>query len=380
MSTASVQTTSNSPALVRQFLDLSDCVTVTVEPGKPCKGSGNPKHNYGESCGMSGSDRATQGSVVYDFSGCDNSSGGGSGGGNPGSGGGSVGSPGGGGNSGGGGSTPNPIKSNPTKKFKDFLDKIRIQINIQNTDRNSKILNSLVENNKVTLKELYDKRNEQREYGYRFSKTKTGDLIKVTAPGALPLVTNTQLGTKVLRTNHSIIGFTHTHGNTTIQSDGSVVHPMFSHTDIMALFDMVNKNPSIDKSPPDLFVSLIVNDGFYVIMLPNDVTHDNIATKYSNFATMNGNNMTANDQAQVWKDIRKDLKGYYDNIARQGSNKSIKYEKALLLKLKEYNLNVKVYKMPDDGGLFNGKWRALSLPANSKDPFDNTQPIETILN
>ena len=54
-------------------------------------------------------------------------------------------------------------------------------------------------------------------------------------------------------------------------------------------------------------------------------------------------------------------------------------KKALLLTLKKHNLNVKVYKMPDDGGQFNGKWRALSLPANTK-IFDNKQPIETMLN
>ena len=132
------------------------------------------------------------------------------------------------------------------------------------------------------------------------------------------------------------------------------------------LLPIGNKIVDDDKNPVDLFAGLIVNGGFYVIMFPNDVTHNNITTKYSNFVTMNGNKLTANDQAQVWKDIRDDLEGYYDKIARQGSNKQIKYEKALLLTLKKHNLNVKVYKMPDDGGQFNGKWRALSLPANKK--------------
>lgn len=278
---------------------------------------------------------------------------------------------------------PNPITTYPIKKdgniFKSNL--VLYQINTgNNTDRNSKILNSLVENNRVTLKELYDKRNEPREYGYRFSKTKTGDLIKVTAPGALPLVTNTQLGVKSLR-GASVIGFAHTHTNTDTQPDGSYVYPMFSHTDIMALFEMVNKNPSIDKSPPDLFVGLIVDAGFYVIMFPNDVTLDNVATKYSNFAIMNGNKMTANNQAQAWIGIQDDLQNLYDLVKRGEKYKqNIRYEKALLKTLKKYNLNVNVYKMPDDGGQFNAKWRALSLPANTNDTFDNTQPIETILN
>ena len=211
---------------------------------------------------------------------------------------------------------------------------LRLEINLSNTDHNSKILNSLTSNNKVALNNLYIYRNQPQEHGYRFSKSKSGNLINVVAPIPLPLFSSTQLSVKVLRTNHSIIGYVHTHGNTSIQPDGSVVHPMFSHTDIMALFDMANKNPSIDKNPVDLFAGLIVNGGFYVIMFPNDVTHNNITTKYSNFVTMNGNKLTANDQAQVWKDIRDDL-GYYDKIARQGSNKQIKYEKSFVTYIKK---------------------------------------------
>lgn len=388
-STSSTQTTGLSPVMYYEFINLADCATTVAVEGQPCKGT--PPHNYGEPCSMSGNMRATPGYSYMDLSGC---FGGGSGGGGN-SGGGSVGSPGGGGNSGGGGnpgggggsgetspSPGTPRWSNPIADMGELIDIGGLigQPNIGNTDNNYKILNSLVENNKVALKDLYDKRNQSREYGYRFSKTKQGTLIKVVAPVALPLVSSTQLGVKVLRTNLSIIGYVHTHTNTSVQSDGSYVHPMFSHTDIMALFDMVNKNPSIDKNPPDLFAGLMVNGGFYVVMFLNDVTHNNIAAKYSNFATMNGNKMTANEQAQVWKDMEEKLKRYYDYIARQGSNKDVRYEKALLLTLKEANLNVKVYKMPDDGGQFNGKWRALSQPTNIVDPYDNTQPIETILN
>lgn len=357
----------------------SDCSETTYVAGTECKGSGNPKHSYGEPCGMTGSDRATPGFSYTTYKPCGGGSGGSVGGsvGGPGSG------PGSGGGSGGGGSTPTqPIKANPIKSPGYFNDigGYLAQINNGNTNNNSKILKSLVENNKVALQDLYAKKNYNQEHGYRFSKTKTGDLIKVVAPISLPLVTAYSLGTKILRINHSIIGFVHTHTNPNQKVDDSYAHPMFSHTDIMALFDMVNKNPSIDKNPPDLFTGLMVNGGFYVIMFPNDVTHNNIATKYSNFATMTNNKMAANREAQVWTDMENKLKTYYENIRRNGSNKDIRYEKALLLTLKEFGLNVKVYKMADDGGQFTSPWKALSLPTTTKDPFDTTQPIEALLN
>lgn len=364
------------PSLYLSF-QSDDCSETTIVAGTTCKGDGNPKHNYGEPCGMTNpNDRATPGFSYTTYSPC----GGGYRGG--GSGGGSVGSPGHGG--GGGGSTPaQPIKANPIKLPGDFVKYPGgrfSQIDLGNTNNNSKILKNLVENNKVSLKDLYDKRNEQREHGYRFSKAKIAGEMKVTSPIALPLATLYSLSTKVLRTNHSIIGYTHTHGNTSVMQDGNQVFPMFTHSDIMALFDMVNKNPTIDKNPSDLFAGLMVNACFYVIMLPNDVTHENVATKYSNFATMNGTKMTANKEAQAWTDMMKKLSSRYKVIAKNGTNKDIQYEKALLLTLKEFNLNVKVYKLPDDNGQFNTKWRELKLPANSQKMSDNTQPIETILN
>lgn len=369
-STSSVST-NNYAAVYYQFINLADCATTVVVDGQPCKGSGNPKHNYGEQCGMSGNDRATPGYSYMDFSGC--------GGGTPGSGGGgggggSVGSPGGGGgNPGGGGSTPaNPIWSNPIKNPGNIfaVGQLVGGINIGTNNKNLEVLNGILENNLATLQDLHSKANDTREHGNMFIKVKkNGKYTPLANQTALQLEngSNWALNIKPAVENPFNTGILHTHTNKNtviyVYNEPTKAVPMLSHTDIQALFFLSTANSGNDKQLSESFFGLMTGQNLYVIMFHNDATLTNFFSKYGkHFANMRVN-------TKLWAKIERELKDEYSKITSVSSSinpalEATMYEKALLRVLRDNNLPINFYRLPANNGQFNGTWKLLGLDTN----------------
>lgn len=271
-STSSVST-NNYAAVYYQFINLADCAKTVVVEGQPCKGSGNPKHNYGEQCGMSGNDRATPGYSYMDFSGC---GGGAPGSGGGGGGGGSVGSPGGGGggNPGGGGSTPNnPIWSNPIKSPGNIfaigqlvggINQGQKQTNadwIKKMDLNPDFvtkLNELKTASTLSYESAYSMFNNAST-GIQFSPKYVGDPNNAKTAGQVILETNINTYLKPL----NCIGFMHCH------TTGGKTYKTFSFSDIEAFCKLATLST---QNQEQLALYLTVqNGGTYVMKMTNKI-------------------------------------------------------------------------------------------------------------
>lgn len=374
MSTSAVQTTSTSPAVTLVF---SDCVIVTIIPPQPCKRCTQYKGEVRNGRICTNDNPETMpigGSVTYDFSGCGSPGGGGPGG-NPGSGGGggSVGNPGGGWTPGGGGSTPsNPIWSNPIKNHRNLYDFVKVDIgfNNGNTNKNLEVLKGIVTNNLPTLQDLHSKASATREHGNMFIKVKKNSkYVPLANQTALQLENGSNWALNIepalkIAANTGII-HTHTNKNTPINENGTQTkaNPMFSNTDLQALFLLSADNTLNQKELPDLFFGLMTSESLYVVMFPNDATKDNFNSKYGTpFFTWK------NDKKR-WNKIGRELRDEYKKITSATDSptpaqEAARYEKALLTVLKDNNLPLNFYRLPANNGQFNGSWKLLGSDAN----------------
>ncbi|WKW46934.1 hypothetical protein P3875_02445 [Myroides sp. JBRI-B21084] len=369
-STSSVKTNGNSSATFYQF---ADCVVVTVNPPQPCQVCGLYKGEVKDGKKCVNDNPATMpksGSVIYDFTDCGNSNGGGTGGGgNPGSGvGGTVGAPGTGWTPGTNPSSPiwsNPIK-NPGRVIE--IGELISDFNIGVNNKNLEVLNDIVTHNLPTLQDLYSKASDVREHGNAFIKVKkNGKYVALANQTPLPLNngSNWQLDIESAVKNKFNTGILHTHTNknTTIYeyNQPTKADPMFSHTDLRALFLLSADNATNKKELPDLFVGLMTSESLYVVMFPNDATKDNFNSKYGTpFFTWKTND-------KMWKDLGKELRKEYSKINPSTATDALKakmYEKALLRVLKDNNLPLNFYRLDANNGQFNGSWKLLGLDAN----------------
>lgn len=344
----------------------SDCSITTYVAGTVCKGKGNPKHNYGEKCGMEGSDRATPGFSYTTYGPC----GGGTGSG--GDGGGYVGNP------GGGGSTPsNPI-SNPIKLPGDFkkVGGYLSQIGVVNNDSNAKTLKAVSNSLKSDLTEFDSKLSLLKEYGAAYNfKTMNGIYSfyqKLTLPN--PTGVNTKIDTS--NANASYCGVIHTHPEH-LGSLSNKVAPLFSTADLLAVFKFANETPvSPNRKPSEAFIGAVNKYGLYMVMLPSDVTKTNMATKYADFTktTAIGNKIVGDDKKTKWIDMEKELTKEYQLIESSIDTEDIKkkaHEKALLKIMKKYGLEMNIYFLHRNGGTFNDTWQQVILNNNGQVQYTN---------
>src|SRR5690554_1190903 len=319
------KTTSNYelPTGLQRLQDLPCAVTMNV-PGQVCKGSGEVKHVHGEECSMSGSDRATPGYTYIDTRDCYGAPGSGAPDGH--GGGGSVGSPGGGGTGGGA-----PVRSVPIRCPGDFIDigdVVVLNPNIGSFDTNQQTLKNLVKNNKSYIQTLHTNSDDTREHGYAFTKQKiNGAYTPWVNPVSLQLASanNWQLNINVALKNSIHIGILHTHTNPNTEiyehNTATKAAPMFSGTDIQALFHLSSANTNINKKLSEVFLGLITSESMYVLMFPNDATLDNFGVKYGRAM------FTIRRDTDVWEKIGNELRKEYEKITQPTA---IDYEKALL--------------------------------------------------
>jgi len=375
--------TSVNPIYTKEIIPLGDCVKEVSVAGNPCKGSGNPKHEYGDaSCGMTGNNRATPGYTYMDFSDCGKGSGnpGGGGGGGYSPGPGSPGGPpypgGGGGNTGGGGSNP-PIKVvTPIKNISDLVKSgiLLGQINIGSNNANVKMLKAISSHLKDDVKSLYSKLNEFKEYGtaHKFG-IENGNYTYNPSTGKLTLPNPVGINSKIDASIASLAfyGVIHTHP-ISFGSSTQASTPLFSPADLSSIFKYTNKSAfDPNRKPSEAFVGVVNKYGMYVVMLPNSVTSDNIATKYSDFVKVkqsgNFTRVSSDKDKQVWIDMEKDLLKEYSTIENSNDSENIKkknHEKALLKVLKKHKLEVNIYFIDSNEGNFNSTWQKLSLNNN----------------
>lgn len=352
-----------NPQFSYSMINLADCAQTVYVEGSECKGSGNPKHKYGEQCGMSGSDRATPGYSYMDFSDCyggPNSGGGG--------GGGSVGSPGGGGGGGGGyNPTPSPIRAIPIKQIGDFVfaGGVLSQINIGNVDHNTKTLKAISKDLKNDLSEFNSKLSQIRESGSAYSfKTTNGSYSyfqKLTLPN--PIGQNTKIDFS--KASSIYCGVIHTHPED-LGTNNTKGTPLFSASDLAGVFRFANETPnSPNRKPSEAFIGVVNKYGLYMVMLPNDVTKTNISSKYADFCKISsiGNKIQADINKPKWIKIASELDQKYQKIEStlNENEKKKAHEKALLETLKDYELNLNIYFLHKDEGYFNGSWEQVTL-------------------
>lgn len=352
-------TTEINPISFPQFIDLSDCAELVVEEGTPC--AGRAKHEYGESCSKIGSERATPSSTYMDFSDCFDS-------------------PifGGGGSGGGGGSFPgtptpdpepiNPIKGSPIKKIGDFVyvGDFFAQINIGNNNQNVKTLKAIKRDIKADLQYFNSNLNLAIEIGkgYQF-KTINGVYTKsLTFDLQNPSLQKPKID--MTKARAYLCGVFHIHP-IKLGSQNHKHAPLFSPADLRAIFRFTNVSSAVpDRKPSEAFIGVVNKYGAYVVMLPNDVTQDNIATKYEDFISTNNNGRIFGDEdKEVWKEMEEKLEKEYNKIDNSSSydedEKKVEHEKALLEIMKEYGLDLNLYFLAKDEGEFDGSWQKVSL-------------------
>ena len=280
-STSSVD--NSVPVLSEDLRNLADCVKITNVPSTPCQ---HCERAYGEP-GCKNKDKHTQAQppkIIWDFTGCDLTTPG-----NGGGGGGSVGIPGDsfpGGLPGGGGSGG---WSSPIKHPIDLIEigDILLDPNIGTFNTNLKTLKGLVENNLATLQALHSNASDPLEHGNAFSKQKINNqYTPIANQTPLQLANGSNWALNIIpavkvAANTGIL-HTHTNKNTSIIENGKEVKavPMFSHTDLRALFYLGQSFPTSNKALPDLFFGLMTSESLYVVMFPNDATKINFVTKY----------------------------------------------------------------------------------------------------
>lgn len=363
--------TSVNPIYTKEIIPLGDCVKEVSVAGNPCKGSGNPKHEYGDaSCGMTGNNRATPGYSYMDFSDCgkDSSGGGGGGGYSPG-----PGTPGGPSNP-GGGNPGGPIKVvTPIKNISDLVKSgiLLGQINIGSNNANVKMLKAISSHLNADIKSLYGKLNEFREYGsaHKFG-IENGNYTYNSVGGKITLP-NSPGSTKTINLAHAILAFygvLHTHPNSFGSSDQNST-PLFSTGDLSCLFRFTNKSTyDPNRKPSEAFVGVVNKYGTYIVMVPNSVQSDSIVKKYDKFIksenSAHGIRIKGDDTKAIWKKMEEDLKKEYSLVAHSNYSEDVKKKKneeALLKTMKKYELDLNIYFLESNEGSFDKNWQQLSL-------------------
>lgn len=359
MSTSSVQTTSTSPTVVRLFID---CVDITIVPEQPCQG--RDQHSYGDkSCPHRGTSLgATPPRIIYDFSDCGNSGGGGgtggnpgSGGSNPGNGGGSVGNPGGGWAPGGGSRWSNPIKFP--------VDLIGIDLTIDPVlvvNNYTKQLSKLVKGNWATIQSVYDNSELTVEKGYGYYMATANGAYQAINP-ALP-VTNgmSSLNPDMLFDPTKpwygkVTTIIHCHLNPNAADDQDKYSPpMFSVGDIQSFMKLFSVSTLSPKLKQYFSILLVTKQGIYALTMKPGADPTNL------------NNLLTN--AEYVNKMNKKLALEYTNLLpKPGSGNPMPtrsdYEKKFLKFIKDNNLSLDLYKLDYNGTPINGDltWKKFEL-------------------
>jgi len=364
-STSAVQTTSTSPVLFTEFINLADCIGEVTYPAQPCKDVNH--HPYGDTrCPHRGTDMgATPPRTYLDFSKC-GKSGGTPGGGTPGSGGGpggspSVGNP-------GGGIGGNPGWSNPIKFPVDIIDIGIIvgEINIYKINNNHKTLKAIRNSTviRADLIDFYSKLDQTIEHGkaYGFKTVNKSYLYDSNWPLANPVLQDGKIS--LVTANAKYNGVIHTHP-TKVGNPSVKLAPLFSMADLAAIFKFANETAaSPNRKPAEAFIGAVNKYGLYMAMLPNNVDKTNMATRYADFTkTLNGK-VVADTEKQKWTDIEKELSREYSTIENSSATEAQKkkaHEKVLLQVMKEYGLEMNIYFLNQNSGTFNGTWQQVTL-------------------
>src|SRR5690606_30367421 len=162
---------------------------------------------------------------------------------------------------------------------------------------------------------------------------------------------------------YHMTGVFHTHPYSF--GNGVLSMPLFSHNDLAGTFRFVNTSSTVsNRKPSEAFMGVVNQYGAYVVMLPNDVTHENISERYSDFTRTNTQSKVfpAPTKPQ-WKNMGEELKDKYKRILHFSaiSDKKKAYEKALLEVMKKYKLELNLYFLDSNGGQFNGSWQRVTL-------------------
>ncbi|WP_448606503.1 hypothetical protein [Paenimyroides ceti] len=378
-----------SPIFVYEIIPPGDCMKEVSVAGTPCKGSGNPKHEYGDnSCSMTGNKRATPGYTYMDFSDCGKNSGGGSGGGGsyPGGGGGGGSTPGpgspGGPPAAGGGNPPISVVK-PIKNIGDLVkSKILIgQVNMGSGNTNAKVLKAVSSFLKQDIQTLYGRMNDTRESGFAYQfGIVNGSYTYNVLGGRLILTSPNYTNRKIELGNVSgrFSGAVHNHTDNLGVTATEVGTPLFSPPDLGAVFKFTNKSVEDPfRQPAEAFVGVVNRYGMYMVMLPNNVTSENINTKYSDFTKIiqfgSSKRIVVDKEKQKWREMENELERKYYDIELINDPEHIKkkkYERALLMVLKKYKLEMNIYFLDANEGSFNGNWQQLSIK-NSQIQYTN---------
>jgi len=358
---ASAIGTNNYPS-IPGFFDLADCTDFVVVEGTPC--TGDAQHQYGDdSCNLAGSDRATPGYSYMDFSDCDDKP-------NPG-----------GGGWGGGIVVPapdpvepdpnpnptNPVKGLPIKKIGDFvlIGDVFSQINIGNNNQNVKTLKAIQRDLKTDLQYFRGKLNITKELGKAYRFENVNGMFKMVLPQDLPNPSGQNWIINIEKAPYYMTGVFHTHPLSFGNNGLSL--PLFAHADLAGIFRFVNTSSIVpNRKPSEAFIGVVNEYGVYVVMLPNDITQDNIATKYSDFIRTNYSNKILPDPTKPkWEKIGQELEKRYRRIkhtnAMSDIQKKVAHEKALLKIIDENGLKLNLYFLGFNEGQFNGSWQKITL-------------------
>lgn len=346
---------------------FSDCIKEVSVAGQPCKGSGWPKHEYGDaSCGMTGNNRATPGYTYNDYSDCY---------GNPGAGGGGLG-PGGPGGPGGGTPSPEPVKPplhiKPIRNISDIINAggLFVQINFGNPNYNHKILKAVTSLWKQDIQSLYTEAKHPNTYvengfAYRFTY-QNGNYIK-------------NANTPFQLLHHSPGNFTQIDISNVYAYFNGCIHshpdklgnanqkgtPLFSPADLGAVFKFVNSSTEEpDRKPSEAFIGVVNKYGFYMVMLPNNVTQENLTTRYADFIKVTNDKVKVDLTKPKWKDLSADLRRDYTNIENTNyspEQKKKDHETALLKALQKYGLDLEIYFLAPNDNAFDGTWQKITL-------------------
>lgn len=361
-STSAVQTTSTSPVLFTEFINLADCIGEVTYPAQPCKDVNH--HPYGDTrCPHRGTDMgATPPRTYLDFSKC-GKSGGSPGGGTPGSGGGpggspSVGNPGGGWAPGGGSRWSNPIKF-PIDVI-DIGDLITDPVLVVNNY--IKELSKLVKGNWPTIKIVYDNSESTVEKGYGYYRETTNGVAAYKVINTPLPVTNgmSSLDPKTLFDPTKpwygkVTTMIHCHLSPNTRDDqGKYSPPMFSIGDIQSFSKLFAVSTLSPKLKQYFSILLVTKQGIYALTMKPGAD----PTNFNSLAT---NKEFANKMSRKLEDKYADLlpeEGSFDPMPTRAD-----YEKEFLKFIKDNNLSLDLYKLDYNGTPINGdlNWKRFEL-------------------
>src|SRR5690606_24969582 len=287
------------------------------------------------------------------------------GGGSPGGGIGGGGLPGGGSPGGGspGGTRPHfPIKGGI--ELNDYV--IISDPNIGNPNQNVKTLKAIQRDLKTDLQFFKGKLNLTKELGKAYRFETVNGVYKMVKPQDLPNPPGQDSQINIEKAPYHMTGVFHTHPYSF--GNGVLSMPLFSHNDLAGTFRFVNTSSTVsNRKPSEAFMGVVNEYGAYVVMLPNDVTHENISERYTDFIRTNAQNKVFPDPTKPkWGKIGKDLKDKYkriknSNVLVSDIQKKKAYEKVLLEIMNEYGLDLNLYFLDSNEGQFNGSWQKVTL-------------------